>query len=85
MRAGRELGIGLMAATQRPRGIPAQLLQEANAMALFWLRNVDDLTRLEDFSLPHAEELMPRTNNKSFYYFDHERRSHAGTYRLVLR
>lgn len=84
VRAGRELGIGGMFATQRPRGIPAQLLQESNALALFWLRNVEDVERLDDFSLPHGAELMPRTNNKSFYYFDHERPARAGTYRLVF-
>jgi hypothetical protein len=85
VRAGRELGIGLMAATQRPRGIPAQLLQESNSMALFWLRNTDDLDRLQDFSLPHGEQLMPRRNNRTFYFYDHERPSRAGTYKLVLR
>lgn len=84
VRAGRELGIGGMFATQRPRGIPAQLLQESNALALFWLRNVEDVARLDDFSLPHGEELMPRTNNKTFYYFDHERPARAGTYKLVF-
>lgn len=84
VRAGRELGIGGMFATQRPRGIPAQLLQESNALALFWLRNVEDVERLEDFSLPNGPELMPRSNNRSFYFFDHERPRIAGTYRLVL-
>lgn len=84
VRAGRELGIGLVTATQRPRGIPSQLLQESNSMALFWLRNVEDVLRLDDFSLPNGGELMPRTNNKTFYFFDHERRAVAGTYRLNL-
>lgn len=84
VRAGRELGIGLLAATQRPRGIPAQLLQESNAMALFWLRNGEDVDRLDDFSLPYGHALMPRTDNKTFYYYNHVRKSIAGTYKLVL-
>jgi hypothetical protein len=84
VRAGRELGIGGMFATQRPRGIPAQLLQESNALDLFWLRNVEDLERLTDFSLPNGEALMPRKNNKNFYHYNHERPGDAGTYRLDL-
>ena len=83
-RAGRELGLGLVCSTQRPRGIPAQLLQEANMMYLFWLRNVDDVARLDDFGLPHAEEWMPRKNNKQFYFYDHEHPMKAGMYKLRL-
>lgn len=83
-RAGRELGLGLLCATQRPRGIPAQLLQEANMMYLFWLRNVDDVARLDDFGLPHAEFYMPRKNNKTFYFYDHERQRQPGMYKLRI-
>lgn len=85
-RAGRELGLGLLFATQRPRGIPAQLLQEANFMDLFYLRNSDDVDRIDDFGppQPETEELMPSQNDKSFFHFDHERPSTMGVYRLVL-
>ena len=83
-RAGRELGLGLVCATQRPRGIPAQLLQEANMMYLFWLRNVDDVARLDDFGLPNAEGYMPRRNDKKFYFYDHERKREAGLYKLRI-
>lgn len=83
-RAGRELGLGLVTATQRPRGIPAQLLQESNMMYLFWLRNVEDVARLDDFGLPHAEVRMPTKNNKVFYFYDHERLRDAGLYKLRI-
>lgn len=83
-RAGRELGLSLVCATQRPRGIPSQLLQEANMMYLFWLRNVDDVSRLDDFGLPNAEAFMPRKNNKAFYFYNHERPSAAGLFKLRI-
>ena len=85
-RAGRELGLGLLFSTQRPRGIPAQLLQEANFMCLFYLRNADDVARIDDFGPPEpeTEEQMPRKNDKTFFYFNHERPSRLGVYQLVL-
>lgn len=84
-RAGRELGMGMLFATQRPRGIPAQLLQEANFMCLFYLRNADDVARIDDFGPPEeTEELMPKKNDKTFFYFNHERPSRMGVYQLVL-
>lgn len=59
---GRELGIGMITATQRPRGIDLRLLTEAEIFVAFALRHKDDRKRMaemggEDFMTeppPHA-------------------------------
>ena len=40
--SGRELGIGFLGATQRPRGIDRRILTEAERFYVFHLRDVDD-------------------------------------------
>jgi len=83
-RAGRERGCGSLVATQRPRGIPTQLVQEANKLYMFKLRNVQDVDHLEEFGAPGMLEPNVPTENRWFYYMDHENPRTAGRYRLKL-
>lgn len=83
-RAGRERGCGSLVATQRPRGIPVQLVQEANKLYLFKLRNINDVDRLEEFGSPGLLEPNVPKENRWFYYLDHEQPGTAGRYRLQL-
>lgn len=83
-RAGRERGMGGLVATQRPRGIPTQLVQEANKLYLFKLRNERDVDHLEEFGTPEDMYDEVPTQNHIFYYFDHEEGSStAGHFRLT--
>lgn len=81
-RAGRELGLGLLIASQRPRHIPVQLVQEANKLYLFKLRNQNDVDHLEEFGTP--SELWRHVPDEQhwFYYYDHENPDKQGRYRI---
>lgn len=83
-RAGRERGCGSLVATQRPRGIPTQLPQEANKLYLFKLRNAEDVDHLEDFGAPGSLEKNVPKENRWFYYQDHEDSRTTGKYRLNM-
>lgn len=83
VRAGRERGQAFLGATQRPVGIPVQIVQELTRLYLFRLDNEDDLDALfskgvrlpEDAPIPEVDHL--------FYYFDKPRRR-GGLYKLRL-
>lgn len=45
--SGRERGIGMLTATQRPSGVDLRLLTEAERFYCFRLRHADDLKRME--------------------------------------
>jgi hypothetical protein len=81
-RAGRELGLGLLIASQRPRHIPVQLVQEANKLYLFKLRNTNDVDHLEEFGTP--DDLWQHVPNEQrwFYYYDHEDPASQGKYKI---
>lgn len=83
-RAGRERGCGALVATQRPRGIPTQAVQEANKLFLFKLRNVSDVEHLAEFGEPELLEANVPSEKRWFFYMDHEDTRTAGRYRLKL-
>lgn len=56
---GAELGIGVWAATQRPRNVPVIMFSEAEWKFLFRLTQYDDRRRMVDEFGPVALEMLP--------------------------
>lgn len=61
---GRELGIGMVTGTQRPRGIDLRLLTEAEIFISFDLRHRDDRKRMAEMG---GEEFMTRPPRHAFW------------------
>lgn len=81
-RAGREMGILALFCSQRPVGIPPQLLSETTKVALFRLDKSADVKSLwEAGAMP--EGVQPPDRDHIFRYYDKRRRQLA-LYRLQL-
>lgn len=65
--AGGERGVGVMAATQRPRWIPVEMLSEISDYYVFRLDNNKDKINLRDNGLPPGFR-FPRTMHLFRYY-----------------
>src|SRR5690242_12949099 len=63
---GRELGIGMMHGTQRPRGIDLRLMTEAEIFVAFDLRHRDDRKRMAEMG---GDEMMVRPPQHAFHYW----------------
>ena len=63
---GRELGVGMIFATQRPKGIDLRILTESEVMAMFELRHRDDKRRMAEFM---GEEVMNPLPRYAFWYY----------------
>ena len=61
---GRELGIGMITGTQRPRGLDLRLLTEAEIFISFELRHRDDRKRMAEMG---GEEFMETPPKHSFW------------------
>jgi hypothetical protein len=61
---GRELGIGMITGTQRPRGIDLRLLTEAEMFIAFDLRHRDDRKRMAEMG---GDEFMQRPPRHAFW------------------
>lgn len=61
---GRELGIGMITGTQRPRGIDLRLMTEAEVLASFDLRHRDDRRRMAEMG---GDEFLCRPPKHSFW------------------
>lgn len=61
---GRELGIGMMHGTQRPRGIDLRLMTEAEIFVSFDLRHRDDRKRMAEMG---GDEFMERPPKHAFH------------------
>jgi len=61
---GRELGIGMMHGTQRPRGIDLRLLTETEVFIAFDLRHRDDRKRMAEMG---GDEFMERPPKHAFW------------------
>jgi len=61
---GRELGIGMMHGTQRPRGIDLRLMTEAEVFISFDLRHRDDRKRMAEMG---GDEFMERPPQHAFW------------------
>lgn len=73
VRAGREKGLGVLVATQRPQGIPVQLVQEASVICVFRLDNEDDLVVLMRRGLPRSA-IVPE-EDRVFWWWRKPRRT----------
>src|SRR5439155_11299601 len=56
---GRELEVGMILASQRPRGIDTRIMSEAECMAMFELRNRDDKKRMAEYMGEIVMEPLP--------------------------
>lgn len=65
--AGGERGVGIMAATQRPRWIPVEMLTEITKFYVFRLDNNKDKINLRENGLP-PRFIFPRTMHTFRYY-----------------
>ncbi len=63
---GRELGIGMITGTQRPRGVDLRLITEAEVFIAFELRHKDDRKRMAEMM---GEELMTNPPQHSFWHW----------------
>lgn len=61
---GRELGIGMITCTQRPRGIDLRLMTEAEIFVAFDLRHRDDRKRMAEMA---GDEFMIRPPKHAFW------------------
>ncbi len=61
---GRELGIGMITGTQRPRGIDLRLMTEAEIFISFDLRHRDDRKRMAEMG---GDEFMERPPKHAFW------------------
>lgn len=61
---GRELGIGMIHGTQRPRGIDLRLMTEAENFITFELRHRDDRKRMAEMM---GDEVMQRPPQHAFW------------------
>ncbi len=61
---GRELGIGMMHGTQRPRGIDLRLMTEAEIFVSFELRHRDDRKRMAEMG---GDEFLERPPKHAFW------------------
>lgn len=61
---GRELGIGMITGTQRPRGIDLRLMTEAEIFLSFELRHKDDRRRMAEMG---GEEFLVRPPKHAFW------------------
>lgn len=65
---GRELGIGMWSATQRPARVPIVLLSESEHVFAFRLRNPDDRRRVADYT--DYAIMDKEARDHGFYYYN---------------
>lgn len=65
---GRERGIGVWSATQRPARVPIVLLSESEHMFAFRLRHPEDLRRVMDYSDPAI--MQKQATGHGFWYWN---------------
>ena len=82
-RNGRELGIGAIFASQRPKQIPISILEEMTFLFLFYIKDDEDIKRLYRMGFPRNYGAPERL--KEFYYWRaNEKRKVWGPYILNL-
>jgi DNA helicase HerA-like ATPase len=67
IRSGREKGIAFLAASQRPRSIPASAMTEASQFYVFELAHEDDWKHLHNHGLP-KDARVPDEDHAFFFY-----------------
>ncbi|MGI8403365.1 MAG: hypothetical protein ACR2OE_01100 [Thermomicrobiales bacterium] len=74
IREGREKGIGIWSATQRPRFIPQVLMTESESFFVFRLRSEEDRKIVAGFTISEVRDKVP-TGNGFWYYNDKTQRA----------
>jgi energy-coupling factor transporter ATP-binding protein EcfA2 len=70
LQLGRERGVGVWSATQRPANIPLVVMTESEHYFVFRLRNIEDRKRIYEYT-GHPEFLrMPKDQYGFWYYND---------------
>ena len=69
--SGRELGMGILACTQRPLGVPGPALTEVSQFYLFRVQRARDWKHLQADGIP-LEVLPPPPGTHEFTYYDAE-------------
>lgn len=82
-RAGRERGVALLAASQRPKGIPVQLMSEMSKTYLFRLDFTDDIKHMGEMGYPWRTA-PPPDEDHTFVFWDKKRRTDTVKMRLSL-
>ena len=72
IRAGRELGVSVIASSQRTYQIPGQALSEATKFYVFRLDNLDDLKHMVNFGLPRT--IVAPEKDRIYVFYDKPRR-----------
>lgn len=78
---GRELGIGMITGTQRPRGIDLRIMTEAEVFYSFALRHRDDRKRMAEMM---GDEVMEEPEHHAFWYWRAGMKGQAQQARLQL-
>lgn len=65
---GRERGVGVWHATQRPSRIPLNIISESEDIFAFRLRNPDDQKRIADYTNPAI--LQKEASGHGFYHYN---------------
>jgi hypothetical protein len=66
---GRERGVGVWTATQRPVNVPIITISESEHMFVFRLRHPDDRQRMADYSDPRVAVPFPAKYAHGFWYY----------------
>lgn len=72
-RAGRERGLASLVASQRPRGLPVQLISEVTKIYLFHLDFEGDMKYLGEAGYPWKDYPAPEEDH-AFWYWDKKQR-----------
>jgi hypothetical protein len=82
-RAGRELGVAGMFATQRPRSIPMAMLEEMSQLFLFSISDENDLKRLWEIGFPRGQT-SPNELHQFVLWRKDRKRTVYGPFMLAL-
>lgn len=83
LRAGRQLGLGVLMGSQRPVFLPKATLTESDRLYVLKLKNEDDLRTLQkNGGLPRTVESPTRFHEFRFYDFYHEEYPSGGLFKL---
>jgi hypothetical protein len=74
-RSGRELGIALLAGSQRPSYIPTVVMTESDRLYLFHLDYTEDMKKVHQMGVP--KDIAPPTVDHSFFYWNKFKRFEA--------
>ncbi len=81
---GRERGLASLFASQRTKGFPPSVLEEANRLYLFRLDFIDDVKRLREMGAPVGPGDVPTNEYEFRYWYKADYQHLWGPYKLTL-